>query len=166
MVGHVTYLSEYSLRAKFGRRLQRAAKPEDLFPDFFSVESYLHHQGDSFVRRFDPNSYLYLTKAIDRFDFLAGREAREALDRVRARFLVISFESDWLYPPSQSRDLVKLLKRHNLAVTYLNLPTPYGHDSFLIHNPEFSSALSHFLNQEYESGAAHNAPKSHAPRAL
>jgi homoserine O-acetyltransferase len=157
MVGHVTYLSEYSLRAKFGRRLQRAAQPEDLFPDFFSVESYLHHQGDSFVRRFDPNSYLYLTKAIDRFDFLAGREASEALDRVRARFLVISFESDWLYPPSQSRDLVKLLKRHNLAVTYLNLPTPYGHDSFLIQNPEFTSALSHFLNQEYDSRAANTA---------
>jgi len=157
MVGHVTYLSEYSLRAKFGRRLQRAAKPEDLFPDFFSVESYLHHQGDSFVHRFDPNSYLYLTKAIDRFDFLAGRETREALDKVRARFLVISFESDWLYPPSQSRDLVKLLKRHNLAVTYLNLPTPYGHDSFLIQNPEFSSALSHFLNQEYDSRAANSA---------
>jgi len=157
MVGHVTYLSEYSLRAKFGRRLQRASRPEDLFPDFFSVESYLHHQGDRFVHRFDPNSYLYLTKAIDRFDFLAGREAREALDRVRARFLVISFESDWLYPPAQSRELVKLLKRHNLVVTYLNLPTPYGHDSFLIRNPEFSTALNHFFNPEYNGRAAAKA---------
>ncbi|MFO1475636.1 MAG: homoserine O-acetyltransferase [Verrucomicrobiota bacterium] len=153
MVGHVTYLSEYSLGQKFGRRLQRPPQPEDLFPDFFSVESYLHHQGDSFVRRFDPNSYLYLTKAIDRFDFLAGREAREALDRVKARFLVISFESDWLYPPSQSREMVRLLKRHNLAVSYLNLTTPYGHDSFLIQNPEFSRALHQFFAQEHGSAS-------------
>jgi homoserine O-acetyltransferase len=151
MVGHVTYLSEYSLGAKFGRRLQRPARPEDLFPDFFSVESYLHHQGDSFVHRFDPNSYLYLTKALDRFDLLAGREARDVFAPAKARFLVVSFESDWLYPPTQSRELVRLLKRHNLAVTYLNLPTPYGHDSFLIRNPEMSQALNRFLHREYDA---------------
>jgi homoserine O-acetyltransferase len=150
MVGHVTYLSEYALRHKFGRRLERAARPEDLFPDFFSVESYLHHQGESFVRRFDPNAYLYLTKALDRFDLLENRPATEVFRHVRARFLVISFESDWLYPPEQSRELVKLLKRSNVPTTYLSLGTPYGHDSFLIRNPEFAEALGHFLTSEYE----------------
>jgi homoserine O-acetyltransferase len=151
MIGHVTYLSEYSMHTKFGRRLQRPPVPEDLFPDFFSVESYLQYQGESFVKRFDPNSYLYITKALDRFDLLDGRSGREVLGHVQARFLVISFESDWLYPPEQSRDLVKLLKRASVSTTYLNLATPYGHDSFLIRNPEFSRALSHFLNGEYRN---------------
>ncbi len=151
MVGHVTYLSEYSMHQKFGRKLQRPAKPEDLFPEFFSVESYLQHQGESFVKRFDPNSYLYVTKAVDRFDLLDGRPAREVLSKVKARFLVISFESDWLYSPEQSRELVKMLKRSNIPTTYINLDTPYGHDSFLIRNPEFSRALGNFLTGEYQS---------------
>ena len=151
MVGHVTYLSEFSMRHKFGRKLQRPQKPEDLFPEFFSVESYLQHQGESFVKRFDPNSYLYVTKAVDRFDLLDGLPPREVFSRVKARFLVISFESDWLYSPEQSRELVKLLKRSNVATTYLNLETPYGHDSFLIRNPEFSRAINHFLTGEYRS---------------
>ena len=149
MVGHVTYLSDYAMHEKFGRRLQRPALPEDLFPDFFSVESYLQYQGESFVKRFDPNSYLYLTKALDRFDLLNERPAREVFSPVRARFLVISFDSDWLYAPEQSRELVRLLKRANLPTTYLNLTTPYGHDSFLIRNPEFSRAINHFLTGEY-----------------
>ncbi len=151
MVGHVTYLSEYSMHQKFGRNLQRPPRAEDLFPEFFSVESYLQHQGESFVKRFDPNSYLYITKALDRFDLLDNRPAREVFGRVKARFLVISFESDWLYPPDQSRELVKLLKRSNIATTYLNLNTPYGHDSFLIRNPEFARALKDFLGSEYRN---------------
>jgi homoserine O-acetyltransferase len=122
-----------------------------LFPDFFSVESYLQHQGESFVKRFDPNSYLYITKALDRFDLLDGRHARDVFRGVAARFLVISFESDWLYPPEQSRELVKVLKRANMPVTYLNLTTPYGHDSFLIKNPDFARALGHFLAGEYRN---------------
>jgi homoserine O-acetyltransferase/O-succinyltransferase len=149
MVGHVTYLSDYAMHEKFGRRLQRPALPEDLFPDFFSVESYLQYQGESFVKRFDPNSYLYLTKALDRFDLLNQRPAREVFGPVQARFLVISFDSDWLYAPEQSRELVRLLKRANLPTTYLNLTTPYGHDSFLIRNQEFSRAINHFLTGEY-----------------
>lgn len=151
MVGHVTYLSEFAMHKKFGRRLQRPPSPEDLFPEFFSVESYLQHQGESFVKRFDPNSYLYITKALDRFDLLEGRTARDVFHHVKARFLVISFESDWLYSTEQSRELVKLLKRSNIPTTYLNLDTPYGHDSFLIKNPEFSRALSHFLASEYRT---------------
>lgn len=157
MIGHVTYLSEFSMHQKFGRNLQRPARPEDLFPEFFSVESYLQHQGESFVRRFDPNSYLYITKALDRFDLLENRPAREVLGAVKARFLVISFESDWLYPPDQSRELVKLLKRSNIPTTYLNLDTAYGHDSFLIRNPEFSRAFNHYLTAEYRNLSAAQA---------
>jgi homoserine O-acetyltransferase len=154
MVGHVTYLSEYSMHQKFGRKLQRPPRPEDLFPDFFSVESYLQYQGESFVKRFDPNSYLYITKALDRFNLLEDRHGRDGFRHVQARFFVISFESDWLYPPGQSRELVKTLKRSNVAVTYLNLETPYGHDSFLIRNPDFSRAISNFLNSEYRNLSA------------
>lgn len=151
MVGHVTYLSEFSMRKKFGRNLQRANRPEDLFPVFFSVESYLQHQGESFVRRFDPNSYLFITKALDMFDLLDGHPAADLLGPVRAKFLVISFESDWLYPPDQSRELVRTLKRSSVTVSYVNLETPYGHDSFLIKNPEFSRIVSNFLSVEYEA---------------
>jgi homoserine O-acetyltransferase len=149
MVGHVTYLSEFSMRHKFGRDLQRETKPEDLFPEFFKVESYLQHQGEAFVGRFDPNAYLYITKALDRFDLLDRRPPAEVFKAVKSRFLVISFASDWLYTPEQSRELVKALKRSNAVVTYLNLETPYGHDSFLIENPEFSRAVRHFLDSEY-----------------
>lgn len=151
MVGHVTYLSEFAMKTKFGRSLQREATPEDLFPEFFAVESYLQHQGESFVKRFDPNSYLYITKALDRFDLLEKRASSDVFKAVKARFLVISFESDWLYPPEQSRELVKALKRSNVTVSYLNLQTPYGHDSFLIRNPEFSRAVGHFLRSEYRN---------------
>lgn len=151
MVGHVTYLSEFSMRTKFGRRIQRPASPEDLFPVFFSVESYLQHQGESFVKRFDPNTYLYITKALDMFDLLEGQKASDVLSRVIAKFLIISFESDWLYPPSQSRDLVKALKRASVTVTYTNLETPYGHDSFLIKNPELSRIVKNFLSMEYRN---------------
>jgi homoserine O-acetyltransferase len=151
MVGHVTYLSEYSMHKKFGRKLQRPSNAEDLFPDFFSVESYLQHQGESFVRRFDPNAYLYITKALDRFELLENRSAREVFGAVKAHFLVISFASDWLYSTEQSRELVKLLKRSNIPTTYLNLDTPYGHDSFLIRNPEFARALNNFLCGEYRN---------------
>jgi homoserine O-acetyltransferase/O-succinyltransferase len=153
MVGHVTYLSEFSMREKFGRALQDEAKSKRsyrvLFPEFFKVESYLHYQGDSFVGRFDPNSYLYITKALDTFDLLEGRPPAEVFKHIKAHFLVLSFESDWLYPPDQSRALVKALKRSNAVVTYLNLDTRYGHDSFLIENPGFSKAVHNFFESEY-----------------
>ena len=149
MIGHITYLSEFSMTKKFGRNQQRPTRPEDLFPTYFSVESYLHHQGKSFVKRFDPNSYLYLTKALDRFDLFEAGPPEKVLRGIGARFLVVSFASDWLYPASQSRDLVRLLKRSNAAVTYINLETPYGHDSFLIQNPEFADVVRHFLQGEY-----------------
>jgi homoserine O-acetyltransferase len=149
MVGHVTYLSEYGMAHKFGRKRQKSVDSSKDEAALFSVESYLHHQGQSFVKRFDPNSYLYLTKAIDEFDLFENGSQAEVLRRMRARFLVISFASDWLYPPSQSRELVRLLKRANVAVTYINLETPYGHDSFLIENLPFANIVRHYLENEY-----------------
>jgi homoserine O-acetyltransferase len=149
MVGHVTYLSAFAMTHKFGRERQTERDTNGDETASFSVESYLHHQGRSFVRRFDPNSYLYLTRAIDRFDLFENGLAAEVLRRVRARFLVISFASDWLYPAAQSRELVRLLKRANIPVTYLNLETEYGHDSFLIENPAFASVMRHYLENEY-----------------
>jgi homoserine O-acetyltransferase len=145
MVGHVTYLSELAMARKFGRKRQ----PESGNSHQFSVESYLHHQGSSFVKRFDPNSYLYLTHAIDEFDLFETAPAQDVLHRMTARFLVISFTSDWLYPPAQSRELVRLLKRAGISATYINLDTEYGHDSFLIDNPPFAAVLGHFLNAEH-----------------
>jgi homoserine O-acetyltransferase len=149
MVGHVTYLSEYAMTRKFGRTLQPQIKPDDDEAALFSVESYLHHQGESFVNRFDPNSYIYLTKALDHFDLFGGQAPEEVLRRVKSRFLVISFASDWLYPPAQSRELVRWLKRGRVAATYINLETLYGHDSFLIENPEFDQVVKHYLDHEY-----------------
>ena len=160
MVGHVTYLSEYAMARKFGRALQPPVNAAAADEALFAVESYLHHQGESFVSRFDPNSYIYLTKALDQFDLFGGKPPEEVLRRVKARFLVISFASDWLYPPAQSRELVRLLKRARVAATYINLETLYGHDSFLIENPEFDQVVRHYLEHEYrhagfkESGAA------------
>ena len=151
MVGHVTYLSEYAMTRKFGRNLQPQLNAADTDPAFFAVESYLHHQGESFVNRFDPNSYLYLTKALDQFDLFDGQPPEEVLQRVTAHFLVISFASDWLYSPAQSRELVRLLKRARVAATYINLETLYGHDSFLIENPEFASVVRHYLENEYRN---------------
>ena len=156
MVAHITYLSEYSMRTKFGRRLQREVTPEKPIPHF-SVESYLKYQGESFVKRFDPNTYLYLTKAMNVYDLLKKRNPSEVLRDIQARFLVISFESDWLYPPAMSREMVRSLKRANVKVSYANLETQYGHDSFLIENPEFSRILGNFLNQEYENQEKNNA---------
>ena len=160
MVGHVTYLSEYAMARKFGRALQPPVNPAAADEALFAVESYLHHQGESFVSRFDPSSFIYLTKALDQFDLFGGKPPDEVLRRAQARFLVISFASDWLYPPAQSRELVRLLKRARVAATYINLETLYGHDSFLIENPEFANVVRHYLGNEYrnadfkEAGAA------------
>ena len=117
----------------------------------FSVESYLQHQGQNFVKRFDPNSYIFLTRAIDQFDLFENGPAADILRRVRTRFLVISFVSDWLYPPAQSRELVRLLKRAGIPATYINVGTEYGHDSFLIENPAFAGVVRHYLENENRS---------------
>jgi homoserine O-acetyltransferase len=148
MIGHITYLSEEQMTTKFGRRLQsRESYGYDMAVEF-QVESYLDHQGNSFVQRFDPNSYLYITKAIDYFDLAAGRHSLvEAFSGVTAEFLVVSFTSDWLFPTHQSKELVRALQANGVRTTFLEITSDYGHDTFLLPNPELGSAVSAFLGQ-------------------
>jgi len=150
MIGHITYLSDQQMRAKFGRRLQNRESFGYEFGTEFQVESYLRYQGNSFVRRFDANSYLYITKAIDYFDLSAGhRSLVEALEHVQASFLVISFTSDWLFPTYQSKELVRALQAVGAPVTFLEITSEYGHDAFLLPNEELESAIRDFLANVY-----------------
>ena len=146
MIGHITYLSEEQMRAKFGRRLQdRDAFGYD-FGTEFEIESYLRYQGSRFVERFDANSYMYITKAIDYFDLTnSHRSLVEALEHVRAEFLVVSFSSDWLYPTAESKAIVRALHANGIPTTFLGIPNAYGHDAFLLPNASFSEAVSGFL---------------------
>jgi homoserine O-acetyltransferase len=146
MIGHITYLSEEQMRAKFGRRLQdREAFGYD-FETEFQVESYLRYQGNSFVRRFDANSYLYITKAIDYFDLTNGHHSLvEALEPVRAEFLVVSFSSDWLYPTPESKEIVKALQANGVPTTFIEIANAYGHDAFLLPNELLAETVTSFL---------------------
>jgi len=155
MIGHVTYLSDEALRQKFGRRLQDRQNFSFNFDADFQVESYLRYQGSKFVQRFDANSYLYITKAADYYDLRQqhgnGSEV-EAFARARAKFLVVSFTSDWLYPTYQSRALVKALKKNGLDVSFVEIEADCGHDAFLLPNPRLSGLLGKFLARVAEEG--------------
>jgi len=144
MVGHITYMSELSMERKFGRRFRENRRPFKFTADF-EVESYLHHRGTSFVERFDANSYLYITKAMDRFDAARGSRLHEALAGSQAGVLVIAFRSDWLYPAHQSRELVKACKLAGLDSTYCEIDSTYGHDAFLLETDEETRLVRHFL---------------------
>jgi homoserine O-acetyltransferase len=151
MVGHVTYMSDESMREKFGRRLRGKASYGFDFSVDFEVESYLRHRGASFVDRFDANSYLYLTKALDYFDLANGHGSLgEVLGETKARFLVISFTSDWLYPTCQSLEIVNALRSRNRDVTYCELASNYGHDAFLVDIAEQSAILRGFLASTFK----------------
>ena len=144
MIGHITYMSNKSMDQKFGRSL----KKEELGYDFtteFQVEGYLHYRGDSFVKRFDANSYLYMTKAMDYFDLSEGTSLQAAFKGLKSRFLIIAFSSDWLYPPVQSKEIVKALKMNRLDVTYCEISSDGGHDAFLIEFNEETKLIKHFL---------------------
>ena len=156
MMAHITYLSEDALTRKFGRRLRRdpynARAPLSLFGDMFEVESYLRHQGSSFVRRFDANSYLTITRAMDYFDLAADQaNAGEDADLALAfratpvRFCVVSFSSDWLFPTSQSRALVHALNRAGANVSFVEIETDRGHDAFLLDEPALDRVVRGFL---------------------
>jgi len=134
MVGHITYLSEEAMHAKFGRRLQRSEDYQYEFSNEFSVESYLDHQGSSFVDRFDANSYLVVTRALDYFDLGADfdEDLASAFAETNAEFLVISFSSDWHYPPRDSKSLVNAMRANDVDVTYSDITADWGHDSFLV----------------------------------
>src|SRR5579871_2857926 len=147
MVGHITYMSDDSMREKFGRRLREKEKFGFDFGVDFEVESYLRYRGNQFVSRFDANSYLYITKAEDYFDLTNGTgRLVDAFSSVDTRFLVISFTSDWLYPSYQSQEIVRVLRRINGDVAYCDLQSNYGHDAFLVDIAEQSEIVRGFLD--------------------
>ncbi len=152
MVGHVTYLSDEAMRRKFGRRLQQKNDFSYEFDADFEVESYLRHQGSKFVRRFDANSLLYITKAADYFD-LTGKSNGSSVARdfslSRAKYLVISYSSDWLYPTYQSRELVQALKRAGRDVSFCEIQADAGHDAFLLPDIRLRNILRGFLGGVY-----------------
>jgi homoserine O-acetyltransferase/O-succinyltransferase len=147
MVGHITYMSDESMREKFGRRLREKDKLGFDFGVDFEVESYLRYRGSQFVTRFDANSYLYITKAEDYFDLTNGTgRLTDAFHTVDTRFLVISFTSDWLYPSYQSQEIVRVLRRINGDVAYCDLQSNYGHDAFLVDVAEQTEIVRGFLD--------------------
>jgi len=154
MVGHITYMSDDSMREKFGRRLRGKENFGFDFEVDFEVESYLRYRGSQFVGRFDANSYLYITKAMDYFDLTNGQGTlTAAMAGAEARFLVISFSSDWLYPSYQSQEIVRALRARNCDVAYAELPSNYGHDSFLVDVAEQSELIRGFLANTLERKA-------------
>jgi homoserine O-acetyltransferase len=154
MVGHITYMSDDSMREKFGRRF----KTQEAIPDFsnvFEVESYLRYRGSQFVDRFDANSYLYITKAMDLFDLTSGYGSlAAAFERAQARFLVLSFTSDWLYPTYQSLEIVSALRGRNRDVAFCELQSNYGHDAFLVDVAEQTELIRGFLSSTYREKVA------------
>jgi homoserine O-acetyltransferase len=146
MIGHITYMSDRSMAEKFGRRL-KDNKADFKFTAEFEVEGYLHYRGKSFVKRFDANSYLYVTKAIDYFDGTGGKRPAEVYKGMNAQVLVIAFKSDWLYPAYQSQEIVKACKLAGLNVTYCEVDSTYGHDAFLLETEEETHLIKHFLER-------------------
>ena len=144
MIGHITFMSEQSMEEKFSRKLRNGKYSYDFAADF-EVENYLRYRGDKFVKRFDANSYLYITKAMDYFDLTQLTHDKN----IQTRFLVISFKSDWLYPSYQSQDIVRHLKRRWVDTTYCELPSTYGHDAFLMDVDAQQELVTHFLDKTY-----------------
>jgi homoserine O-acetyltransferase len=146
MIGHITYMSEISMAEKFGRRIRNNGKPHK-FSVGFEVEEYLHNRGNNFVKRFDANSYLYITNAIDTFDVSRGKAVYEVFKGVKAKILVIVFKSDWLYPASQSREIVRACKLAGIDTIYCEIDSTHGHDAFLLEVEEETHLVKHFLQR-------------------
>ena len=167
MVGHITYLSEESMQQKFGRRLQDRVRYGYEFRTEFQVESYLKYKGNNFTRRFDANSYLYITKAMDYFDLSAttGSLAAALANSAALKYLVVSFTSDWLYPSYHSKELVSALTAAGADVTYLDVQSSWGHDAFLLEVETMTSLLGSFLARlvHDEDIVLPAGPSSHPP---
>ena len=144
MIGHITYMSDTSMAEKFGRKT-RADKEPFKFSADFEVEGYLRYRGDNFVKRFDANSYLYITKAIDYFNILNGHSLGSVFKGLKAKVLVLAFKSDWLYPAYQSQEIVKACKLAGVDASYCEINSTYGHDSFLLEIEQEAQLISHFL---------------------
>jgi len=145
MIGHITYMSDASMAEKFGRRLRQDKEPFK-FGAEFEVEGYLRYRGDNFVKRFDANSYLYITKVIDYFNILNGKNLASIFAGLKAKVLVIAFKSDWLYPAYQSQEIVKACKLAGVDATYCEINSNYGHDAFLLETEQETQLIKHFLN--------------------
>ena len=146
MVGHITYMSDKSMAEKFGRRLKNNRQAFKFTADF-EVEGYLRYRGKNFAKRFDANSYLYVTKAIDYFDASKGKKLGELFKGINTQVLVIAFKSDWLYPAYQSQEIVKACKLAGLDVTYCEIDSSYGHDAFLLETKEETHLIRYFLKR-------------------
>jgi len=152
MIGHITYLSDESMRLKFGRRLQDRSDFSFNFDADFQVESYLRYQGTKFVERFDANSFLYITKAADYYDLEIQHDsgsAVKAFSKAKAKFLVVSFTSDWLYPTYQSKTMVQAMKKNGLDVSFCEIEADWGHDAFLLPNERLTAVVKGFLDRVY-----------------
>jgi homoserine O-acetyltransferase len=149
MIAHITYLSDKTMHQKFGRRIRGKDELNFELHSEFEVESYLTYQGRSFIQRFDANSYLYITRAVDYFDYSEGK-LEKALEENNIpktnKFLVVSFSSDWLYPPYQSKDIIRALQSQNLSTTYCCVDSIHGHDAFLLETEKLTPIIREFIN--------------------
>lgn len=154
MLGHMTYLSDDMLAQKFGRNLRDKLKIDYQYHPEFEVESYLRYQGERFVDRFDANTYLLMTKALDYFDPAEEHQGKlsQALAKVSADFMVISFSSDWRFAPERSREIVRALHTNNLNVSYAEIESPHGHDSFLLEGENYFSVMRAYMKRVATDG--------------
>ncbi|MCK5526282.1 MAG: homoserine O-acetyltransferase [Candidatus Latescibacteria bacterium] len=150
MIGHITYMSDTSMTEKFGRRL-KDGKQEFKFGADFEVEGYLRYRGDNFGKRFDANSYLYITKTMDYFNLLDGRNLPDVFKGMETKFLVIAFKSDWLYPAYQSQEIARACKLAGVPITYCEIDSRYGHDAFLLEVEEGAHLIKHFLQSTHRA---------------
>ena len=152
MAAHITYLSKKGLQEKFGRKLQERDKIKFGFDADFQIESYLRYQGSIFVDRFDANSYLYITRAMDYFDISknSNGDLSKVFKNTKTKFFIISFTSDWLYPTAENREIVIALNAINADVGFLEVKSDKGHDSFLLDIPDFLNALKNFVDNSYK----------------
>ncbi len=163
MIGHITYLSEKSMHEKFGRQLRDSSNYRYEFDSEFAVETYLDYQGQSFIERFDANSYLYITKAMDYFDLEKEHGSLEkAFSNIKSRFLVLSCSSDWLFTPRQSEDIVDALLSNDRDVSYSSIESEYGHDAFLLETEFIGAIINGFLQNTHHPGetSTNNIAKS------
>ena len=156
MIGHITYMSDMSMTEKFGRRTRTDKEPFK-FSAEFEVEGYLRYRGDNFVKRFDANSYLYITKAIDYFNILNGHSLSSIFKGLKAKVLVLAFKSDWLYPAYQSQEIVKACKLAGVNASYCEINSSYGHDAFLLEIEEETHLIKHFLSTETNENGTETA---------
>jgi homoserine O-acetyltransferase len=153
MAAHISYLSKDALHSKFGRNLQDKSTLDYSFDADFQIESYLRHQGFTFVDRFDANSYLYITRAMDYFDVSSSNNGSliESFKNTISKILCISFTSDWLYPTSENKKIVKVFNTLGINVSFIEIETDGGHDSFLLEEPKLFEAMQGFIKSTYEN---------------